>query len=195
MNPKPNEQFGTKRKIRYWPPSLVHLSKWPPRIDCYFANCYRCIFEHEILCTVELHKREIHRLHGVAIAQVSQAAIRRRLDAGGGACALLAMLVPALRHHEIRQGPLKVEFGKLMLQIPEMAGHVGEQTETVEDGIWLTPQWSPEASAARTRQIERDRKARQVQRQIDKGHREAALAIQRQVDEKADSMRMNPVFD
>lgn len=195
MNPKPNEQFGLKRRIRYWPPSLVHLSKWPPRADYYFANCYRSIFEQEILCTVELNKREIHWLHGVTMAQVSQAAVKRRLDAGGGASALLAMLVPALRHHGIVQGPLKVEFGKVMLQIPEMAGHFGEQTETVEEGIWLTPQWSPEASAARTREFERDRKARLMQRQIDKERREAARASERRADEQPYALRMNPVFD
>lgn len=184
-----------KRKVRFWPPSLIHLSDWPPRADCYFANCYRSVFEHETLCTIEIAKREIHLLHGVALAQISKLAIKRRLDAGGGAGALLTMLVPVLKHHGILRGPLRIERGSVALQIPEMAEQFRGHIEALDDGIWLTPEWSPEAEEARARQIERDRKARQVQRQIDKWHREAALETECRTNEQADALRMEPLFE
>lgn len=196
MNTKSKTHIPRKRKVRFWPPSLIHLSDWPPRADCFFANCYRSIFEHETLCTVEIVKREIHWLHGVAIAQISNSVISRRLDAGGGGHALLSMLVPVLKHHGILHGPLRIERGSVAIEVPEMAEHFGGRSEALDDGIWLTPEWSPEAEATRASRFEVSRQqADQMRRRIAKERREAALQAERQANQQVEALQMNPLFD
>lgn len=185
---------GDARKIRFWPPRFVHLSDWPPRADSYFVNCYRSIFEHETLCTVEIAKREIHWLHGVAIAQVTKSAVRVSLGEDGGAANLLALLLPVLKHHEIMRGPLRVEFGAVGIQLPEMAVRFGVPVGPVEAGIWLRPEWTPEAESERRERFERDQQARLMRNRITAERRRAAQKVEQVVQQRRVAERMNPVF-
>lgn len=120
----------------------------------------------------------------------------RRLDAGEGAAALLAIVAPALKHYGIMRGPLRVEWRGLAHQIAEMAVIFGEQIETVEDGIWFTPEWSPEAEAARASHFEAMRhKADQMRGRIAKERCEAAFQVERQANQQVDALQMNPLFE
>ena len=120
----------------------------------------------------------------------------RRLDAGEGEAALLAIVAPALKHYEIMRGPLRVEWRKFAHQIPEMAVLFGKQIEAKEDGIWLTPEWSPEAEAARASQFEAIRhKSDQMRGQIAKERCEAALQVERQANQLVDALQMKPLFE